>query len=71
MVEIKHLTQDGKSATIYQVENGYFLVSFVDRDLFLDAGYFTTQEVAENKAVELFNAVGIWADMLVGDVAPE
>lgn len=71
MEEVKQLTIDGKVATIYRTAHDYFLVSYHNGDLYLDAGYFTNDAVAEARALEMLNASEITHEMLAGDVEPE
>jgi hypothetical protein len=62
-----------RTVTVFQIEGGQYLVEFVEPDVgeegyFLQAGYYSTLEVATEKAQELLVAESISGEMLVGDL---
>lgn len=71
MEEVNLLTLGEKQARIVKVAEDRFLVEFVGGELAVNAGMFSTQTLAEEKADELLQADHISGDDLVGDVAPE
>jgi hypothetical protein len=73
MNQVSQLVEGTKTVTVFEVEANKFLVEYVDTGVgesgyFLQAGYFTTSEVAGARAQELFVAESISGDMLVGDM---
>lgn len=70
MEQVNQLTQGEKVATINRTETGEYLVEYVHGELTVNAGFFTSQEVAEAKAQELFDSETISGELLVGDVPP-
>lgn len=73
MNQVNQLTEGTKVITVFQMEDGTFLVDYLDPAVgeagyFLQAGFFTTKEAADAKAAELLTAVSITGEMLLGDV---
>jgi len=60
-----------KEANVYEMDGGLFLVEYSNTEVghFLRAGFFSTKELADAKAVELLGAECITGEMLAGDVA--
>lgn len=74
MNQVSQLVDGSKTVTVYEVEAGKFLVDYNDTaagedGLFVQAGFYSTQELADAKAAELLAAESISGEMLVGDVA--
>jgi hypothetical protein len=62
-----------RTVTVFEMEDGHYLVEFVEPDVgeigyFLQAGYYSTLEVATEKAQELLDAESISGEMLEGDI---
>lgn len=70
MVEVKDISTEGKTCKIYQDVNGTYVVEFIDGELAVMAGAFSTEALAEAKGVELMGADHISGEMLVGDIVP-
>ena len=71
-MELVDTLQSGeKSALIKKVSEGLYIVEYTNGELFVNAGYFSTHELAEDKVTELFNAESISGEMLAGDVPAE
>lgn len=68
MVEVKDISTEGKTCKIYQDVNETYVVEFIDGELAVMAGAFSTVELAEAKGEELKSADHISGEMLVGDV---
>lgn len=68
MVEVKDISTEGKTCKIYQDANGTYAVEFIDGELAVMAGAFSTEALAEAKGEELKGADHISGEMLVGDV---
>lgn len=71
--EVSQLVEDTKTVTVFEVEAGKYLVDYMntaagEEGHFVQAGYFSTQELADAKAAELLAAESISGEMLVGDV---
>lgn len=65
--------EETRTATVFETVDGHYLVDFVEPDVgeegyFLQAGYYSTLEVATAKAQELLGAESISGEMLEGDV---
>lgn len=74
MNQVSQLVDGSKTVTVFEVESGKFLVDYMntaagEEGHYVQAGYFTTQELADAKAAELLAAESISGEMLVGDVA--
>lgn len=69
MVEVKDISTEGKTCKIYQ-DGSTYVVEYVNGELFVTAGAFSTEALAEAKGVELMGASHISGEMLVGDVVP-
>ena len=62
-----------RTVTVFETENNQYLVDFIEPSVgeegyFLQAGYYSTLEVATAKAQELLGAESISGEMLEGDV---
>jgi cell division protein FtsN len=73
MNQVSQLVEDTKTVTVFEVEAGKYLVDYMntaagEEGYFVQAGYFSTQELADAKAAELLAAESISGEMLVGDV---
>lgn len=73
MNQVNQLVDGTKVVTVYEREEGNFLVDYVDPSVgeagfFLQAGYYSTRELADGKAAELLSAESISGEMLLGDV---
>jgi hypothetical protein len=69
--QINQFMNGTKTVNIIQNDDNTYLVdfSYTDIGLFLNAGMFSTQALAEAKAQEMLHAELYTAEMLVGDVA--
>lgn len=68
MVEVKDISTEGKTCKIYQDTNETYVVEYINGELFVTAGAFSTEALAEAKGVELMGTEAISGEMLVGDV---
>jgi hypothetical protein len=76
MNQVNQLTEGTKVVTVFEMQNGTFLVDYLDPAVgeagyFLQAGFFTTKEAADARAAELLVAESITGEMLLGDVPTE
>lgn len=71
MVEVKDISTENKTCKIYQDANETYVVEFIDGELALMAGAFSTEALAEAKGEELKGADHISGEMLVGDITSE
>jgi hypothetical protein len=65
--------EETRTTTVFETVDGHYLVEFVEPDVgeegyFLQAGHYSTLEVATEKAQELLGAESISGEMLEGDV---
>jgi hypothetical protein len=70
MTEVKDISTETKTCKIYQDVNGTYVVEFINGELAVMAGAFSTVEKAEEKGNELLVAEHVSGEMLVGDVLP-
>jgi hypothetical protein len=69
LTQINQFVNGDKTSKIFQNEDGTYIVEFTDGvELFLNAGNFSTEALAEAKAQEMLAAESYNAEMLVGDV---
>jgi len=68
MTEVKDISTETKTCKIYQDANGTYVVEFINGELAVMAGAFSTVEKAEEKGNELLVAEHVSGEMLMGDV---
>ena len=68
MTEVKDISTEGKTCKIYQDTNNTYVVEYINGELAVMAGAFSTLEKAEEKGNELMGSESISGEMLVGDV---
>jgi hypothetical protein len=70
MTEVKDISTETKTCKIHENNNGQYIVEFIDGELNLLAGAFSTLDKAEESGNQLLLAECITKEMLVGDIVP-